>query len=73
MARSHPHRQNATIQQGITYNVLAFGITGGANTQSSAGGALTNTVPSTTDSGNTATPPPTHSIDTLDHNRCNTY
>ena len=73
MARSHPHRQNTTIHQGITYNPLAISITGGANTQSSAGGALTNTVTSTTDSGNTATTPPTHSIDTLDHNRCNTY
>ena len=68
-----PPRQNTTIHQGITYNAFAIGITGGANTQSSAGGALTNTVTSTTDSGNTATPPPTHSINTLDHNRCNTY
>ena len=73
MARSHPHRQNTTIHQGITYNALAFGITGRANTQSSTGGALTNTVTSTTDSGNTATPRPNDSIDTLDHNRCNTY
>ena len=44
-----------------------------ANTHSFPGGALTNIVTSSTDSGNTATPPPTHSIDTLDHNRCNTY
>ena len=66
-------RQNSTIHQGITYNALAIGITGGANTLSSAGGALTNNVTSTTNSGNTATPPPTHSIDTRDHNRCNTY
>ena len=41
-------------------------------THSSPGGALTNTITSTTYSGNTATPPPTHSIDSLDHNRCNT-
>ena len=60
MARSRPHRQNTTIHQGITYKALAISITGGANTQSSAGGALANTVTSTTDSGNTATPPPTH-------------
>ena len=73
MARSHPHRQNTTIHQHITYNALAIGITGGANARSSAGGALTNNVTSTTDTGNTATPPATHSIDTLDHSQCNTY
>ena len=73
VARSHPERQNTTIHQGITYNALAISITSGANAQSSAGGALANTVTSTTHSGNTATPPPTHSIDTLDHNRCHTY
>ena len=73
VARSHPHRQNTTIHQGITYNGLAISITSGANTQSSAAGALTYTVTSTTSSGNTATPPPTQSMDTLDHNRCNTY
>ena len=67
------HRQNITIHQGITYNALAIGISGGANTLSSAGGTLTNKVTSTTDTGNTTTPPPTHGIDTLDHNQCNTY
>ena len=50
-----------------------MGITRYANTPSSADGALTNNVTSTTNSGNTATPPPHHSIDTLDHNRYNTY
>ena len=73
MARSHPHRQNTTIHHGITYNALALRITGDTDTHSSAGDALSNTNTSTTDSGNTATPPPTHSIDTLDHNQCNIY
>ena len=73
LARSHPHRQNTTTHQGITYNALAISITGGANAQSSAGGALTNTVTSSKDSCNTAALPATHSIDTLDHNRCHTY
>ena len=64
MARSRLHRQNATRSSPTTpYN---------ANTHSSPGGALTNTNTSTTDSGSTATPPRTRSINTLDHNQRNT-
>ena len=66
MARSRPHRQNTTIHQGITYNALQ------RQHPQLPGGALTNTITSSPDSGNTATPPPTDSIDTLDRNRCNT-
>ena len=64
MARSRSHRQNTPRASPTTpYN---------ANTHSSPGGPLTNTITSKTDSGSTATPPLTQSIDTLDHNRCNT-
>ena len=60
VARSRLHCQNTTRASPTTpYNAI---------THSSPGGALTNTVTSTNDSGSTATPPPTRSIDTVDHN-----
>ena len=64
MAASRLHHQNTTRASPTTpYN---------ANTHSSPGSTLTDTNTTSTDSGSTATPPPTRSIDTLDHNRSNT-
>ena len=64
VARSPLRRQNTTRAALTTpYN---------ANTHSSPGGTPTNANTGTTDSGNTATPPPNRSKVTLNRNRSNT-